>query len=136
MNNIITIKFYNLGEIDKLFEKAVIPWTAARQTPLSMGFSRQEYWIGLPCPPSGNLPNPGIEFGSPALQAVSCVADRFFTHWATREIFRKTILLPFVEADDVSPEKPFHATQSDRIDQLTEKVKLKRKIILKDTFMS
>ena len=45
------------------------PWTVARQAPLSMGFSRQEYWSGLPCPPPGALPNPGIEPGAPALQA-------------------------------------------------------------------
>ena len=45
------------------------PWTVARQAPLSMGFSRQEYWSGLPFPSLGDLPNPGIEFGSPALQA-------------------------------------------------------------------
>ena len=37
------------------------PWTVARQAPLSMGFSRQEYWSGLPRPPSGDLPDPGIE---------------------------------------------------------------------------
>ena len=37
------------------------PWTVARQVPLSMGFSRQEYWSGLPCPPPGDLPNSGIE---------------------------------------------------------------------------
>ena len=36
-------------------------WTVARQTPLSMGFSRQEYWSGLPFPSPGDLPNPGIE---------------------------------------------------------------------------
>ena len=42
-------------------------WTAARQAPLSMGFSRQEYWSGLPCPPPGDLPSPGIEPMSPAL---------------------------------------------------------------------
>ena len=36
-------------------------WTVAPLTPLSMGFSRQEYWNGLPCPPPGDLPNPGIE---------------------------------------------------------------------------
>ena len=40
-------------------------WTAAFQAPLSMGFSRQEYWNGLPCPPPGNLPNPGIKPASP-----------------------------------------------------------------------
>ena len=47
----------------------VTPWTVARQAPLSMGFSRQEYWSGLPFPSPGDLPNPGIEPGSPALQA-------------------------------------------------------------------
>ena len=36
-------------------------WTVARQAPLSMGFSRQEYWSGLPCPPPGDLPYPGIK---------------------------------------------------------------------------
>ena len=52
----------------------VILWTVARQTPLSMGFSRQEYLSGLPCPPPGDLPDPGIESPScatPALQADS-----------------------------------------------------------------
>ena len=46
----------------------VTPWTVAYQAPLSMGFSRQEYWSGLPFPSPGDLPNPGIEPGSPALQ--------------------------------------------------------------------
>ena len=45
------------------------PWTVAHQAPLSMGFSRQEYWSGLPFPSPGDLPNPGIEPRSPALQA-------------------------------------------------------------------
>ena len=43
----------------------------ACQTPLSMGFSRHEYWSGLPFPSPGDLPDPGIEPGSPALQADS-----------------------------------------------------------------
>ena len=47
------------------------PWTVARQAPLSMGFSRQEDWSGLPCPPAGDLPDPGTEPRSPALQADS-----------------------------------------------------------------
>ena len=42
----------------------VTPWTVARQAPLSMGFSRQEYWSGLPFPSPGDLPNPGIELVS------------------------------------------------------------------------
>ena len=45
------------------------PWTEAYQDPPSMGFSRQEYWSGLPFPCPGYLPDPGIEPGSPALQA-------------------------------------------------------------------
>ena len=47
------------------------PWTVARQAPLSMWFSRQESWSGLPCLPPGNLPDPGIKSESPALQANS-----------------------------------------------------------------
>ena len=49
----------------------VTPWTVARQAPLSMRFSRQEYWSGLPFPSPGDLPDPGIEPRSPALQADS-----------------------------------------------------------------
>ena len=45
------------------------PWTVAHQAPLSMGFSRREYWSGLPFLSSGDLPDPGIKPGSPALQA-------------------------------------------------------------------
>ena len=43
------------------------PWTLAYQAPLFMGFSRQEYWSGLPFPSPGDLPNPGIKPGSPTL---------------------------------------------------------------------
>ena len=46
------------------------PWTVAHQAPLSMGFSRQEYWSGLPCPPPGDLPNPGIKTSSPVTPAL------------------------------------------------------------------
>ena len=55
---------------------SVTIWTVAHQAPLSMEFSRQEYWSGLPCPPPGDLPDPGIEpksLMSPAL------AGAFFT---------------------------------------------------------
>ena len=50
----------------RLFET---PWTVAYQGPLSMGFSRQGYWTGLPFPSPEDLPDPGIEPGSPELQA-------------------------------------------------------------------
>ena len=51
----------------------VTPWTVAHQAPLTMGFSRQEYWSGLPCPPPGDLPDPGIQPVSPEF------AGGFFT---------------------------------------------------------
>ena len=51
------------------------PWTVAHQAPLSMGFSRQEYWSGLPFPSSGDLPYPGIEPRSPALQADTLTSE-------------------------------------------------------------
>ena len=47
------------------------PWTVAYQASPSMGFSRQEYWSGVPFPSPGDLPNPGIKPGSPSLQANS-----------------------------------------------------------------
>ena len=56
----------------------VTPWAAARQAPLSMGFSRQEYWSELPFPSPGDLPDPGIELGSPALQAGSLPLSHIF----------------------------------------------------------
>ena len=52
-----------------LSDSLLIPWTVARHASLSMGFSRQEYWSGLSCPPPGDLPDP----------------SRFFTFWATWE---------------------------------------------------
>ena len=47
------------------------PWTVAHRAPLSMGFSSQEYWSGLPFPSPGDVPDPGIKPTSPALQADS-----------------------------------------------------------------
>ena len=58
------------------------PWTVAHQAPLSMGFSRQEYWSGLPCPPPGDLPDPGIE---PRFLTSPALAGEFFTTNATWE---------------------------------------------------
>ena len=59
------------GLVTKSCPTLVTPWTVAYQAPLSMGFSMQEYWSGLPFPSSGDLSDPGIEPGSPALQADS-----------------------------------------------------------------
>ena len=60
----------------KVMSDSATPWTVAHQAPLSMEFSRQEYWSGLPCSPPGDLPNPGIETTPPASPAL---AGRFFT---------------------------------------------------------
>ena len=54
----------------------VTSWTAGRETPLSVGFSRPEYWSGLPCPPPGDLPNLEIQLTSLASPAF---AGRYFT---------------------------------------------------------
>ena len=59
-----------------------MPWTLACQAPLSMGFSRQEYWSGLPCPPPGDLPNPGMEPRS----HVSCISRGFFISSVTWKV--------------------------------------------------
>ena len=55
------------------------PWTAAHQAPLCMGFSRQESWSGLPCPPPGDPSNPGIEPSSPASRTW------ILYHWAVKD---------------------------------------------------
>ena len=59
-------------------------WTVDCQAPLSMGFSRLEYWSGLPFPPPGNLTNPGIE---PVSLAFPALAGRFLYHWATWALY-------------------------------------------------
>ena len=61
----------------------VTHWTAACQAPLSMGFSRQEYWSGLPCPPPGDIPDPVIE---PTSLMSPALVGRFFTTRYCKEI--------------------------------------------------
>ena len=59
-------------------------WTVACQAPLSLGFSRKEYWSGLPCPPPGELPDPGVEPVSlmlPALSGVFFTTSTAFCGW-------------------------------------------------------
>ena len=63
------------------------PWTVAYQAPLSTEFSRQEYQSGLPCPPPGDLLNPGIKPASPALQADSLPLSRLYSN--RQDFFKK-----------------------------------------------
>ena len=73
-----TVGITGSGLVAKLRPTLVIPWTIACQAPLSMGFSRTEYWRGLPFPSPEDIPNPGIESGSPALQTdnISSITPR------------------------------------------------------------
>ena len=66
-------------------------WTVAHEAPLSMGFSRQEYWSGLPCPPPGDLPDPGIE---PTSLMSPALAGGFFTSSVTWEAQAGTDTVP------------------------------------------
>ena len=63
------------GLITKSCPVLTTPWSVVHQASLSMGFSRQKYWSGLPFPSPGDLPNPEIEHGSPALQADSLPSE-------------------------------------------------------------
>ena len=75
---ILTWDFYRVvvgGLVTKSCPTLVTPWTRTCQGALSTGFSRQEYWSGLPFPSPGDLPQPGTELGSPALQADSLLTE-------------------------------------------------------------
>ena len=61
--------------VSRSVASAQSPWTVALQAPLPVAFSRQEHWNGLLCPPPGDLPDPGIEPGSPALQVDSLPSE-------------------------------------------------------------
>ena len=63
------------GLVPKSCQTLVTPWIVACKAPLSMGFSRQRYWSGLPFPSLGDLPDPGIKPGSLALQADSLLTE-------------------------------------------------------------
>ena len=76
-NNNIPIKKKKVSKVKLLSPVWLFatPWTVAYQAPLSMEFSRQEYWSGLPFPSPGDLPDPGIEPRSPALQADALTSE-------------------------------------------------------------
>ena len=71
------------------------PWTVAYQAPPSLGFFRQEYWSGLPFPSPGDLPNPGIEPGSPLLQADALPSEPPGKS-AVKEVYKERTLIPWV----------------------------------------
>ena len=69
-----------LRVVASVVSDSATPQTVAHQAPLSVGFSRQDYWSGLPCPPAGDLPDPGIE---PLSLSAPALAGEFFTTSAT-----------------------------------------------------
>ena len=75
VNSVRCSRFYAFsGLVTKSCKTRATPWTVACQAPLSMGFSRKEYWSGLPFPSSGYLPDSEIEPESPALQGDSLLS--------------------------------------------------------------
>ena len=72
----------------------VTPWMVTRQVPLSMEFSRQEYWSGLPFPSPGDLPTPGIKPGSPSLQADALPSEPQKGNWRKPNFFKKVNQFP------------------------------------------
>ena len=66
---------YQFSSVTQSCQLFATPWTVACRAPLSMGFSRQEYFSGLPFPSLGDLPNPGMEPASAALQADSLLSE-------------------------------------------------------------
>ena len=84
------------GLVAKSCPTLAITWTVACQAPLSMGFSRQEYWSGLPFPSPGDLPDPGIEPGSPTLQvdSLACLSKLSSILSFLGIIVSNTLLMP------------------------------------------
>ena len=94
---------------DYLISLTVTPWTVAHRAPLSMGFSRQEYWSGLPCPPPGDLPDPGIKPTSPMVPSLQA-ASLLLSHWGspicvcvsnTAKLFPKVVVLFYISTSQI-----------------------------------
>ena len=85
------------GLVSKLYPTLATLWTVACQVPLFVGFSRQEYWSGLPFPSPGDLPDPGTEPGSPALQADSLPTELqekpFFLIYILSKVVLESLLM-------------------------------------------
>ena len=69
-------------QVNSVVSDSATLWTVAHQAPLSLGFSRLEYWSGLPCPPTGDLPDPGIKPMSPIAPALQ-TDSLLLSHWGS-----------------------------------------------------
>ena len=86
----------------------VILWTTARQAPLPVGFSRQEYWSWLPCPPPGHLPHPEIK---PASLTSPALAGKLFTASATWKVLKRPLGVPFYRRGNLKRHRRGEARQ-------------------------
>ena len=93
----ILLTFVHVCMLSRVWLPAT-PWTAALQAPLSKGFSRQEYYSGLPFPPPGDLPNPGLNPIEPASPVSPALAGRWF---ATTAPPRKSDICEYILTDFV-----------------------------------
>ena len=80
---LITLQYWKVKSLQSCLTLCD-PWTVVRQVSPSLGLSRQEYWSGLPCPPPGNLPDPGIE---PSSLTSPALTHTFFITSATWEVW-------------------------------------------------
>ena len=81
------------------------PWTVAHHAPLYIGSSRQEHWSGLPCPPPGDLPDPGIE--SVSLRSPE-LAGRFFTTSTTWKAMTQAAIIPRNGLKEMATDQPWN----------------------------
>ena len=79
-----------------MFDSVQPPWTVANQAPLSMGFSRQGYWSGLPCPPPGDLPDPQTELTSLVSPALPGTFFTTSTIWEAHTVLYHPLFLIFI----------------------------------------
>ena len=103
--NKVKVKVKSLSRV-RLF---VTPWTVAHQAPPSMEFSRQEYWSGLPFPSPGDLPDPGIEPRSPALQADTLASEppgKHLTRWGNIQFLSEKSACEWVPEE--IPKRPWY----------------------------
>ena len=117
-----------------VLSNSVTPWTVARQAPLSLGFSRKEYWSGLPFLSPGDLPHPGIEPGSPSLQVDSLPSEppgkptgsSFWENPLVNEVLTYEIRSAG-HSGSTGPQKPLPSPRC-RVDSVAESLRMEAKL--------
>ena len=102
--HIFSVKWKSLSHV----WLSVTPWIVARLAPLSMWFSQQEYWSGSPFPSVRDLPNPGIQPRSPALQAASLLMFREFPKLLSKNVYFYFNIFGYTEWYEINARRNFH----------------------------